>query len=1001
MPKILSFGSIDSNDFKQNPIKAFIEWISSLDKFTKLFMVTTIILVIVTPIIVKSIFTITQHANEDMSLEGLTNNLLLKPGTVIGSSSFFGTQTTITEASLTEKAIRRKDLMINAAKVDPDNFLLNALDSKATSLLALNTQQYTEKEVELEGVLYAEDAKESLNDTGKNVTQGQATSLLFQTYDSEGEVVTSYIVYITKDQEPELNKKVKIKGYLLDNILVPISFSYNNPGAGVGQAVAAATSPQLLPEEGDRISVGTKKLAAVIVTVDGFNEDLGSRGKFTKEDVAAFYFTNSTSVSSYISKASFQKMQLQGDITDVYDNVVLTGYSRQDLCDNTEEGSGKGFTKKINNIVKQRARALGKDFSQYDFIGYILPHIPESVCGWNAIARGIPGVHGNVKPYHFLNGDYTGYKKSTSTSYYRRFYAGILSHELAHNIGLGHAHGLNCGAKSVASYDQCVAQVYADRFDIIGGAWDYFPGISANNKLRLGYINSQNVKTVVQSGTYKLYSSSIPRPGQVQLLKIKRKDNSVYYIEYRSKQRADTGLPDKKENDVFKGAFIRLSNVPSYSLDGQWIKDQTYLIDMTRGDRNDSNSRYGFLLNPTLSDNKTFSDPANGIKIKQISHDLALGTADIEINLGSAPCVLDHPSVSFIPTTQSAYPGEKLTYQMTIKNKNNNSCSPSTYNIAPQLPEGWQVNLSKNPVTISSRERFVVTAEITSPISAMPLSQRIKFDVIDNANPTYKVTKRLAYVVIPKPLPTGTITASPQSCTVASGESTCNVSLTWATQDAPNPSVVTEGVGVYSNSANDTRTVNMDRESYTFILYSGTTELGRTTVTRILPPIVDLSIVKLIAVADSWVKKDNPTANYGKQIYMRADADPVALFYLKFDLGTLRGKTIAKATLNLTVARGDDADSYLKKGIVVKSASSNWKETLIDFNNKPDFGGVVASFTGERDNNEVIELDVTSYVRNHAGDLISLSLQNKGPDGVSVMSREAPSGNPTLVIEYR
>lgn len=76
MPKILSFGNLNPKQLRENPLKAIWEWFSSLEIFTKLFIITVILLLILTPFIVNNLFTIFQKASEvDGEAELLTTEV--------------------------------------------------------------------------------------------------------------------------------------------------------------------------------------------------------------------------------------------------------------------------------------------------------------------------------------------------------------------------------------------------------------------------------------------------------------------------------------------------------------------------------------------------------------------------------------------------------------------------------------------------------------------------------------------------------------------------------------------------------------------------------------------------------------------------------------------------------------------------------------------------------------------------------------------------------------
>lgn len=161
------------------------------------------------------------------------------------------------------------------------------------------------------------------------------------------------------------------------------------------------------------------------------------------------------------------------------------------------------------------------------------------------------------------------------------------------------------------------------------------------------------------------------------------------------------------------------------------------------------------------------------------------------------------------------------------------------------------------------------------------------------------------------------------------------------------------------------------------------------------------SPVKIESIADAWVRKDMPTQNYGRSYYMRVDGNPLVTSYLKFDLSLLKARIIDKAVLNLTVSGQDNANSALAKGLEIKGVSDSfWKEYGITYNNKPSLNTTISTYKGSRKKGDILEIDITQYIRDHKGLLVSLNLSNSGSDSVTLNTREASSGKPSLIIYY-
>ncbi len=86
-----------------------------------------------------------------------------------------------------------------------------------------------------------------------------------------------------------------------------------------------------------------------------------------------------------------------------------------------------------------------------------------------------------------------------------------------------------------------------------------------------------------------------------------------------------------------------------------------------------------------------------------------------------------------------------------------------------------------------------------------------------------------------KPTPTGTLQASPISCQIATGASSCQSTLTWTTANPQGTSGITRDgtAGLLFSGNNDTKVTNVPYEadgSVTYRLYNNGTELGNATI---------------------------------------------------------------------------------------------------------------------------------------------------------------------------
>jgi Calcineurin-like phosphoesterase len=157
-------------------------------------------------------------------------------------------------------------------------------------------------------------------------------------------------------------------------------------------------------------------------------------------------------------------------------------------------------------------------------------------------------------------------------------------------------------------------------------------------------------------------------------------------------------------------------------------------------------------------------------------------------------------------------------------------------------------------------------------------------------------------------------------------------------------------------------------------------------------PVAHAATTTLSPVADSYVRADQPTANFGTLETLRVDGDPVSVAYLKFDV---QGLTTAPTRATLKVVSPISSTTPINAKSV---ADTTWTETGLTYNNAPAVGGTVASDTPTT-TNDVLSFDVTSLVQGNG--LVSFALNTTSSTSKSPPSRENPTVEyrPQLVVE--
>ncbi len=150
----------------------------------------------------------------------------------------------------------------------------------------------------------------------------------------------------------------------------------------------------------------------------------------------------------------------------------------------------------------------------------------------------------------------------------------------------------------------------------------------------------------------------------------------------------------------------------------------------------------------------------------------------------------------------------------------------------------------------------------------------------------------------------------------------------------------------------------------------------------------------LSPIADTHVRKDHQTSNYGKLTTLQVDGSPEKIIYMKFDLGSIAGRAVTKAILQLKVVDSSSATQYLK------TSSSGWDETTINYSNRPILGNVVSTVNGGKSGNW-ISIDVTSFVNNNRGLIVTLGMDSIASNGLDFSSKEASSDRPQLIVNIQ
>ena len=161
------------------------------------------------------------------------------------------------------------------------------------------------------------------------------------------------------------------------------------------------------------------------------------------------------------------------------------------------------------------------------------------------------------------------------------------------------------------------------------------------------------------------------------------------------------------------------------------------------------------------------------------------------------------------------------------------------------------------------------------------------------------------------------------------------------------------------------------------------------------PDPVPTSSTNVKSIADAYVAQNSPTSNYGSDVTIEIDGDPVKLTFIKFDLSSVSNTNLIGATLHLEVTNSSNSTQNIKL-----LSTNSWNEDNITYNNRPTTGELITTTNGNSAGTWT-NIDVTSLVTQYSGQVISLLIESTGSDGLDINSREAGTEHaPEILVSY-
>ena len=440
-------------------------------------------------------------------------------------------------------------------------------------------------------------------------------------------------------------------------------------------------------------------------------------------------------------------------------------------------------TDQIATDANNAAAASGVNLGAFKRFVYVFPY--NSSCGgWAGMAT----IGGNPSQ-SWINGGGT----TTNT-----LQIGIISHELGHNLGLYHSHGLDCGPVTLSG--QCTVWEYFDVMDTMGSGQGHY---NSFQKERLGWLNygsSPPIVTVSASGTYTLAPYE-PTDSNAKTLKVLKFTNPItglsyfYYIEYRQPLGFDSFISSMANQNETNGVVVHLAE--------QEVPYSSDLLDMTP-----KSSVYFDWNDVALVVGASYSDPDAGVVITTQSVNTSGATVSISVTKPS--CARALPAISISPPQAGpVLPGTTVNYTVSVSNNDSSSCGNSTFNLQSSIAYGWTANLSSSQLTLSPGASSSTSLSVTSGSNSVNGSNPIGITATNIADFVYSASAWATYVVGTPVVGTPIAVTVGTSQTVYSAGQTVITNATVSSQGTPvaNANVafaVTESDGTIVNGGGTT-----------------------------------------------------------------------------------------------------------------------------------------------------------------------------------------------------